>query len=721
MPSRIAAIAALLALALIAPAAAQAQQGSSGPSAAAPAAQQDSFTTTDHRATVAAESEFDKLNADRDGTVRVIVGLQARHTPEGVLSASSVRAQRAQIVSARRDLLAALGRAGVDVVHTYGSVPYVALKLTRGALNRLRASGKAASVQTDQLARPLLDGSGPVVEATESAAVGRAGAGRLVAILDTGVQKAHLFLRQSSGATKVASEACYSANADCPGGVTSSTAAGSGEPCTYHAGDCSHGTHVAGIAAGRGTTSSGAAREARLISINVFSDVNGRARSFESDQIKGLERVNTLSSTFNIASANMSLGGSKSTVNCNSDARKPIIDTLRSKGIATAIASGNDGFTDGVSFPACIGTAITVGGTTKSDGMYVNSNSSPLVELLAPGVSIVSSVPDSTVPRDTQSSKTGTSMATPHVAGAWAVLRGINSTASVPTVLSALQTTGKPITDPDNGVVKPRIRVLTAGTRLADTGLRLAFAVTGTGLDMASGGVGLATRAGGPASGFITISGIPAGATLVSTKLIWTTIGGPDPLVVFRGVVTGGTLAGASRNTCWPTVNQNGANRTYYRSLSPLGNGTYSISGVGNGVPGDDGQGASLVTIYRKASGAFGKVYQRIGASTTSSSANTANATVVTSGNGVDTRLPSVHVAVGDGQSSAEDPLTYGGAAITPANAFSGLQGPSWDNKRVLMGTGTTPAGTVARVIGLRSQGDCLVMSHAAVSYETTG
>ena len=94
------------------------------------------------------------------------------------------------------------------------------------------------------------------------------------------------------------------------------------------------------------------------------------------------------------------------------------------------------------------------------------------------------------------------------------------------TILSARQSTGKPVTDADNAVTKPRIRVLSASTRLSDTGLRPGADFILQGGDIASGGVGLATRAGAPASGTITISGIPAGAVVQHTALYWMTIGG---------------------------------------------------------------------------------------------------------------------------------------------------------------------------------------------------
>ena len=108
---------------------------------------------------------------------------------------------------------------------------------------------------------------------------------------------------------------------------------------------------------------------------------------------------------------------------------------------------------------------------------------------------------------------------------------------------------------------------------------------------------------------------------------------------MFNGIARAGALAGASKDTCW-NINQLGANRTYYANLPLTGNGTYPISGVGV-AGGGQAQGASLVTIYRKASGGVGRVYGRIGAST-SLSGTFANAPLYTTGNGVHVRRPAV-------------------------------------------------------------------------------
>jgi subtilisin family serine protease len=730
--SRIAVVGlALAGSALMIPAASAAGgDGGAATSAAAPtkeAATTDRWAAVDSTGKTASAASFATLQAaaKKNGTVRVIVGLRTKQTAEGALSAAQRTTQRADIARRTADLTKALAGGGeFRVVRTFETVPYVALEADAATLAKLKSSGQAASLQEDSLDRMDLAQSSPLVEAAESWAVGRTGAGQHVAVLDTGIQKSHPFLQKAAGGTKVVSEACYSANATCPGGVTASTAVNSGLPCLVATSDCRHGTHVAGIAAGRGAAFSGVAKEANLLSIRVFSTFNDAAScsgappcalAYTSDQIAGLERVYALRNTYAIASANMSLGSLATTAaNCDADSRKAIIDNLRSVGIATVIASGNSSSNTGVSTPSCISTAITVGATSKTDVVASFSNSAPLVELLAPGVSINSSVPGNAF-----ASFNGTSMAAPHVAGAWALLNQINNAVTVPTALSALQATGKPVKDADNNVTKPRIKVLAAGTRLADSGLRGVLTASAPGLDLTSDGVGMAHRSGAPAAASFTISGIPAGATVQFARLVWTTIGGPDPSVVFRGANVNGGLLAASADTCW-NLNNLQPNRTYYAAVAVPGNGSYPLSGVG-GVNGSDGQGASLIVAYRSAAGANGRVYARFGASSASANGAVVGTTLTTSGNGVHLRRPALHVGVGDGQATPEGPLMFGGSAVTGPSFFSGTQGAHWDDDRIPLSASLIPAGAVARPVSVTSGGDCVVMSYAAATWQTSG
>jgi hypothetical protein len=295
----------------------------------------------------------------------------------------------------------------------------------------------------------------------------------VIAVLDTGVDKTHPFL-----AGKVVEEACYSKTEPgvsetlCPNGLDQQIGPGAALPCTLT--NCFHGTHVAGIAAGSDPSAAppiaGVARGAHVFAIQVFTKVidpqscGGVAPcigAFSSDVIAGLERVYSvaLGGAHTIASVNMSLGGNLFTSPCNSEPYKPIIDNLRAIGVATVIASGNSGIPFAISSPGCISSAVSVGSTSKDDVVSYFSNVASFLSLLAPGESITSSVTGGSY-----AAESGTSMATPHVAGAWAVLRQAAPNASVSEILASLRNTGLPIRDDRffGGTTIPRIRLLRA-------------------------------------------------------------------------------------------------------------------------------------------------------------------------------------------------------------------------------------------------------------------
>src|SRR5205085_5736167 len=170
-----------------------------------------------------------------------------------------------------------------------------------------------ATIEEDLPHSPSLAESVPLIGATNAWAAGYTGAGQTVAILDTGVDKNHPFL-----ADKVVSEACYSTNSNstasdiitsvCPGGVTQTTSSGSGVNCNTSISGCDHGTHVAGIAAGKGPLFSGVAKDANIIAIQVFSRRDSLSRcpsgsnpcttAFTRDILGGMLRVQALASTY---------------------------------------------------------------------------------------------------------------------------------------------------------------------------------------------------------------------------------------------------------------------------------------------------------------------------------------------------------------------------------------------------------------------------------------
>ncbi len=407
------------------------------------------------------------------GPVRVLVELSlpgGSHTPEGHLPSPAVAAQRSDIAAVQQRILSRLRGRSHRVLHTYRTVPYLALEVGADALAELEAAGDVNRVLEDRLVRPLLAQSVPLIGADVAWDNGITGTGILVAVIDTGVDKDHPFL-----AGKVEEEACYSsrpgAGGDCPNGQETQIGPGAGVPCTFDPFACSHGTHVAGIAAGSGTSFSGVAKGAKLIAIQVFHGSTTEcipffepvpcARAFESDIGAGLEHVYELSTQYPIAAANLSLGGGSFTSYCDSEVPQftAHVANLRSVGIATVVAAGNDGDPAALSFPACISSAVSVGATTKSDQIASFSNNASFLSLLAPGESI-----NSCVPGGGFEVFDGTSMAAPHVSGAWALMKQATPGGSVDDILVQLQQTGKPLTDSrgEIPITKPRISMVGA-------------------------------------------------------------------------------------------------------------------------------------------------------------------------------------------------------------------------------------------------------------------
>jgi subtilisin family serine protease len=413
--------------------------------------------------------------AQEAGWVRVIVELNTPFKPEGkVRTFFQTLAQRRSIREAQAAVSRELTSLGAEVLQQFSALPLMVLRVDSSGLEALAANPLVKTISEDRPVALALAQSVPLIDADLAWAAGYSGSGWNVAVLDTGVDSSHEFL-----AGKVVAEACFSTTdvpssvtTLCPNGLETQTGSGAATPCTGITG-CDHGTHVAGIAVGNNGSLFGVAKDAGLIAVQVFSRVDNETYcgvgntpcvlTFTSDYIAALDWVYSQSGSFQIASVNMSFGGGGYTEPCDTEPAKTAIDQLASVGIASVIASGNSGYIDAISAPGCISSAISVGSTDKFDQLSGFSNVAWFLSLLAPGSSITSSIPG-----DLYASKSGTSMAAPHVAGAWAVMKASNPAASVGAILTAFQDTGVPIDDPAAGGIQdmPRIDVDSALTLL---------------------------------------------------------------------------------------------------------------------------------------------------------------------------------------------------------------------------------------------------------------
>ncbi|MGC5169591.1 S8 family peptidase [Micromonospora sp. DT81.3] len=435
-----------------------------------------------------------EATAKKQGEVPVIVTLNTSTTIKAPdrLDKPGLESQIAAIARANARLLALLGP--VNALKTMMEFPLVAFHATSADLARLQRSPLVVDV-TEDLERALdvsertatesksIEGvagpqatsnSGQYTQLTnwwdyyrigvdKAAAAGYRGTGQTVAIIDSGVDRTHNWI------TNVVNEACFasatvgSSAGYCPNGAWKQLGFNAARPC-LQAG-CAHGTHVAHTAAG----TNGVAPAAKIMAIQVFHPGATGITYWDSDLIWAMKHVYDVRSYYKIAAVNLSLGYSLKFVgycdnyySTTSDIGKLTgwINLLKSVGIASVIASGNSGFRGGVSHPACLSNAVTVGNTTlvgtATDAVFTSSNSGPQIDLLAPGTDICSAVPGNRY----ECAWIGTSMAAPHVAGAYAVLRQKRPTATVDQILLALQRSGVAVAD-GQGITRTRINVYT--------------------------------------------------------------------------------------------------------------------------------------------------------------------------------------------------------------------------------------------------------------------
>ncbi|MER6098884.1 S8 family serine peptidase [Streptomyces sp. NPDC001728] len=276
---------------------------------------------------------------------------------------------------------------------------------------RSTASG-IGKVWLDGMRGARLDRSVPQIGADRAWQSGYDGAGVKIAVLDTGVDKTHDDLR-----TQVVGEKNFSASADAVDRV-------------------GHGTHVASIAVGTGAKSGGrfkgVAPGAKVISGKVLDD---EGYGDDSAVIAGMEWAAAEGADV----VNLSLGGPDSP---GVDPLEAMVDKLSAeKGILFAIAAGNEGEAGAstVGSPGSADAALTVGAVDKDDRLAPFSSVGPRVgdgavkpDVTAPGVAITAAAaagslidlrPGTPHPAPGYLQIDGTSMATPHVAGAAAILK----------------------------------------------------------------------------------------------------------------------------------------------------------------------------------------------------------------------------------------------------------------------------------------------------------
>jgi len=311
---------------------------------------------------------------------------------------------------------------GGEVTYTYSIIPTVAARISPRAAEALSRNPNVEYVERDSVAyahAQTMPWGIEKVNAPAAWAQGYTGTGVKVAVLDTGIDYNHSDLAgQVIGGWNTLS------NND------------------KYMDDNNHGTHVAGTIAAVNNNIGvvGVAPSAKLYAVKVL---DRRGSGTYSSIIAGIDWVVKQNKDHgaDIKVINMSLGGGTHSTSLESACNKAY-----DAGVLLVASAGNNGEgTNTVGYPARYDSVVAVAASDSNDNRASFSSTGPAVELIAPGVGVLS-----TTRNNTYSSYNGTSMAAPHVAGVAALVFAADSTITNSTVRSTLTSTAKDLGLPAN-------------------------------------------------------------------------------------------------------------------------------------------------------------------------------------------------------------------------------------------------------------------------------
>jgi len=351
-----------------------------------------------------------------------------------------------------------LDKKGAKVKIEFSKMRAIVVHVNSAKLKELQADPNVERIVEDQVVHASLDLSVPQIGANMVYASGITGQGTKVCVVDTGVDDTHPMLNQ------------LIAEHDFVNNDNDATD------------DNGHGTHVAGIIASKDSLYRGVAPGSSLMAAKVLDNTGTGTTS---GVVQGINWC--VSNGADVI--NLSLGGGLSVGTCDANPDAMEVNNAVAAGVVVVSASGNNGRISQISSPACASGAIAVGAVDDFDGRTAFSNEGSQLAIVAPGVTITSL--KAPINGGGFTSLTGTSMATPHVAGLAALILDKNLNLTPTQVRTAIQSNALDLGTPGFDTIYGygRIRAINSVNSVLPDGAS-ASSSTGTGVILLSSNIG---------------------------------------------------------------------------------------------------------------------------------------------------------------------------------------------------------------------------------------